>query len=125
MRARRLHATSLGSEAKLQRDRLFATLTPTEARALLYDWAFWARTNQLPPDGEWRVWLVLAGRGFGKTRTGAEMIRAGRWPERRAGLPLWHRQLAMRATSWSRAKAGYWRSRRRGSGRVMNRRSGA
>jgi phage terminase large subunit-like protein len=51
-------------------------LTPAEARALLYDWAFWARPNQLPPDGEWRVWVVLAGRGFGKTRTGAELIRA-------------------------------------------------
>src|SRR5215471_12334202 len=76
MRARRLHATSLGSEAKWPRDRLFATLTPAEARALLYEWPFWARTNQLPPDGEWRVWLVLAGRGFDTTRTGAEMIRA-------------------------------------------------
>ncbi|MBV8937539.1 MAG: DNA-packaging protein [Alphaproteobacteria bacterium] len=76
MPARRLDVTSLGSEAELQRDRLFATLTPAEARSLLYDWAFWARANQLPPGGEWRVWLVLAGRGFGKTRTGAEMIRA-------------------------------------------------
>jgi len=60
----------------LQRDRLIAALTPAEAHALLYEWAFWARPNQLPPDGEWRVWLVLAGRGFSKTRTGAEMIRA-------------------------------------------------
>jgi phage terminase large subunit-like protein len=55
---------------------LSATLTAAEERALLYDWSFWARPNQLPPSGEWRVWLVLAGRGFGKTRTGAEMIRA-------------------------------------------------
>ena len=76
MRARRLHATSLGSGAGLPRDELIAALTPAEARALLYEWAFWVRPNQLPPKGEWRVWLVLAGRGFGKTRTGAEMIRA-------------------------------------------------
>src|SRR5271156_2538689 len=76
MRARRLHATSLGSEAELPRNEFSAALTPAEARALLYEWAFWARPNQLPPNGEWRVWLVLAGRGFGKTRTGAEMIRA-------------------------------------------------
>src|SRR6516165_3904230 len=76
MRARRLQATSLSLRAELHRDRPFAALTSAEARALLYDWAFWARANQLPPDGEWRVWLVLAGRGFGKTRTGAEMIRA-------------------------------------------------
>ena len=76
MRARRLHATSLGSGAELPRDELIAAIRPAEARALLYEWAFWARPNQLPPGGEWRVWLVLAGRGFGKTRTGAEMIRA-------------------------------------------------
>jgi|SRR5208282_5253216 len=76
MRARRLHATSLTSGAELPRNKLIAALTPAEARALLYEWAFWARPNQLPPNGEWRVWLLLAGRGFGKTRTGAEMIRA-------------------------------------------------
>jgi phage terminase large subunit-like protein len=33
------------------------------------------RENQLPPPGAWRVWLLLAGRGFGKTRTGAEWVR--------------------------------------------------
>lgn len=34
-----------------------------------------ARPNQLPPAGNWRIWLLLAGRGFGKTRTGAEWVR--------------------------------------------------
>src|SRR5438067_13071449 len=76
MRARRLHATSLGSGAELPRSDLIAALTPAEARALLYKWAFWARPNQLPPKGEWRGLLVLGGRGFGKTRTGGEKIRA-------------------------------------------------
>jgi phage terminase large subunit-like protein len=53
-------------------------LTPEEQEALLYDWSFWARPNQLPPDGEkWRTWLLLAGRGFGKTRAGAEWINKG------------------------------------------------
>ncbi|HEV2162208.1 MAG TPA: terminase family protein [Stellaceae bacterium] len=42
----------------------------------LDDWEFWARPNQLPPQGDWRVWLLLAGRGFGKTRSGAEFVRA-------------------------------------------------
>lgn len=51
-------------------------MSPTEKAALHYDWTFWARSNQLAPDGEWRVWLLLAGRGFGKTRCGAEWIRA-------------------------------------------------
>ena len=43
--------------------------------ALGYDWLHNARTSQLPPKGDWRVWLILAGRGFGKTRTGAETLR--------------------------------------------------
>ncbi|MFB9994087.1 terminase large subunit domain-containing protein [Deinococcus oregonensis] len=37
-------------------------------------WLLTARLNQLPPAGDWFVWLILAGRGFGKTRTGAETI---------------------------------------------------
>lgn len=44
-----------------------------------YDWQFNARDNQKPPSGEWRTWLILAGRGFGKTRTGAETLR--QWVE--------------------------------------------
>ncbi len=38
-------------------------------------WSSWARPEQLPPPGDWRTWLVLAGRGFGKTRLGAEAIQ--------------------------------------------------
>ena len=37
-----------------------------------FDWQTWARGNQLAPASDWRVWLVMAGRGFGKTRLGAE-----------------------------------------------------
>jgi phage terminase large subunit-like protein len=45
--------------------------------ALLYDWpGFLARPTQLAPPGNWRTWLVLAGRGFGKTRTGGEWVRS-------------------------------------------------
>src|SRR6516164_9292419 len=39
-----------------------------EANAFEYDWRYRARPEQLPPDGSWRVWLLMAGRGFGKTR---------------------------------------------------------
>lgn len=43
--------------------------------SLRHDWGFLARDAQLPPeDPEWITWLILAGRGFGKTRTGAEWI---------------------------------------------------
>ncbi len=51
-------------------------------------WLKTARPNQLPPDGEWRIWLILAGRGFGKTRTGAETIQA--WAESGS-----HRRMAL------------------------------
>lgn len=43
--------------------------------ALNYDWDFWARPNQKPPEGNWTTWMVMAGRGFGKTRLGSEWIR--------------------------------------------------
>jgi predicted phage terminase large subunit-like protein len=46
------------------------------ASALETDWRTVARPNQLPPDWEWRFWLVLAGRGWGKTRSGAEWVRS-------------------------------------------------
>lgn len=38
-------------------------------------WAFWQRPEQRPPKGNWRTWLVMAGRGFGKTRMGAEWVK--------------------------------------------------
>ena len=56
-----------------------ATLSPAEILALEYDWPSQARRNQLPPPGDWLFWLILAGRGFGKTRVGAETVRA--WAE--------------------------------------------
>ena len=37
-------------------------------------WSFWRGDNQLPSTEDWRVWLVMAGRGFGKTRMGAEWV---------------------------------------------------
>jgi phage terminase large subunit-like protein len=42
----------------------------------LYAWELWARPDQLPPPGPWRVWLLRSGRGAGKTRTGAEWVRS-------------------------------------------------
>lgn len=68
---------------------LLSQMTPAEAEAILYDWTFWARkttrrtdgtyTGQQPPPGHWYTWLIMAGRGYGKTRTGAEQVR--RWVE--------------------------------------------
>jgi DNA-binding XRE family transcriptional regulator len=50
-------------------------LSRSFAEALRTDWHSIARANQLPPDGDWRIWLLMAGRGFGKTRCGAEWVR--------------------------------------------------
>ena len=52
-----------------------SSLSPQAKAKLQYDWKFWARPNQLATEGDWATWLILAGRGFGKTRTGAETIR--------------------------------------------------
>jgi predicted phage terminase large subunit-like protein len=52
-----------------------AVLSAEEAAALEFAWEVWARPEQLPPPGDWLVWLLLAGRGFGKSRTGAEWSR--------------------------------------------------
>ena len=55
---------------------MIAGLSEQEALAHLYDWRkFWARPNQLMPPGDWRYWVLKAGRGFGKTRVGAETVR--------------------------------------------------
>src|ERR1700737_1424506 len=45
------------------------------ANALENSWPAVSRPNQLPPAGDWwQIWLLLAGRGFGKTRTLAEWV---------------------------------------------------
>lgn len=51
-------------------------LSTEERRELRTHWRLYARREQLPPDGDWRCWLIMAGRGFGKTRAGAEWVRS-------------------------------------------------
>lgn len=53
---------------------LIKSLSKVEALDLLYTWSLWARDEQLAPPGSWMTWLILAGRGWGKTRTGAQWI---------------------------------------------------
>lgn len=66
---------SLASLPEADRAAVLADLTEEQAEELLWDWRAWARPEQIAPDGDWSTWLVLAGRGFGKTRTGAEWIK--------------------------------------------------
>jgi phage terminase large subunit-like protein len=58
-----------------KRAALLRDLTDEERAVLAYDWTKWARPKQLAPPGDWDGWLILAGRGAGKTRTGAEWVR--------------------------------------------------
>jgi predicted phage terminase large subunit-like protein len=69
-------AESIACLPEKERKELLGSLSEEEAKELLTDWRFWARKEQLPPEGNWSTWLILAGRGFGKTRTGAEWVRA-------------------------------------------------
>jgi phage terminase large subunit-like protein len=75
--AQRLSAKLLGSSESSLRIAALAELTDDEARYLGEDWNFWAREEQLPPTGDWRIWLFMGGRGSGKTRAGAEWIAQG------------------------------------------------
>ena len=59
-----------------EQTRLLRLLREGAREDLLHSWRVHARPEQLAPAGDWRIWLVMAGRGFGKTRAGAEWVRA-------------------------------------------------
>lgn len=67
-------AELLASLSEPQRLEILKTITDKEATELLYTWEFWARPEQLPPKGDWFCWFLRSGRGYGKTRTGAEWV---------------------------------------------------
>ena len=69
-------AAWLASADAQTRDRFLNELSEGELLALPYLFEFWAHPHQLPPDGDWRSWVILGGRGAGKTRAGAEWVRA-------------------------------------------------
>lgn len=75
-------ASSLARLEPQQRAKILASLSEPEAEALQHEWRFWARQAQLAPVGDWTIWLLLAGRGFGKTRSvvgfASEEVEAGR-----------------------------------------------
>lgn len=68
-------AAWLASLSEQEQQEYLKSLSPEAQAKLKWSWEFWARPNQLPPEGDWSTWLVLAGRGFGKTRMGSEWIR--------------------------------------------------
>lgn len=53
-----------------------SALSPEELAFLARDWQLLARPEQLPPLGDWQTWMIMGGRGSGKTRAGAEWVQA-------------------------------------------------
>jgi phage terminase large subunit-like protein len=61
-----------------RREQILNALGDDAAAQLMSDWAFWARPKQLPPPGDWSVWVLRTGRAWGKTICGSW------WVQRRA-----------------------------------------
>lgn len=66
----------IASAPQSVRDAFLKDLSDNAASALPYLFEFWAHPHQLPPEGAWRSWVILGGRGAGKTRAGSEWVRA-------------------------------------------------
>ena len=75
MNKRKQIIDSLRGMSKLEIIDKLSSFTADDIEAILSDWTLWARPEQLPPDDpHWNIWLLLCGRGNGKTRTGSEWI---------------------------------------------------
>lgn len=74
--ARNLRAALLAFGQAGRMEEALDRLSRSEMAFLLKDWPTFAHKHQLPPGGDWAVWLMMGGRGAGKTRAGAEWIRA-------------------------------------------------
>jgi phage terminase large subunit-like protein len=57
-----------------ERRAVFRRWSEEKLAEFVTSWCIWARRGQRPPAGDWRVWLLMAGRGYGKTRAGAEWV---------------------------------------------------
>lgn len=58
-----------------QVQKALSQLSLTQLEELRYTWEFWARPDQIPPEGDWNTFLALAGRGWGKSRASVEWVR--------------------------------------------------
>src|SRR5688572_9763425 len=91
-----------------ERIEYLAALTPAEREYVLCWWRLWTRADQRPPlaaaNGEpWRIWLFMGGRGAGKTRAGAEWVRAlATGNAEIAGPPA--RRIALVGETWQDAR---------------------
>ena len=82
-------AAWIASAEPAVQDAFLNELSEGELLALPYLFEFWALDHQMPPEGDWRSWVIMGGRGAGKTRAGAEWVRSmveGRAPARQGAL---------------------------------------
>ena len=95
---KRLH--SLGNVREI-----LAELEAKQRAEIEYDWfGLWARDDQKPPmEASWRNWLILGGRGAGKTRAGAEWVKARATGQGLAGGPK-ARRIALVAPTFDEAR---------------------
>ena len=82
--AMRSGADWLSCKPQSEQEAFLNSLSDGALMALPYLFEFWALPHQLPPDGDWRTWVIMGGRGAGKTRAGSEWVRA----EVEGGTPL-------------------------------------
>ena len=69
-------AAWLACAAPEEVDAFLSGLTENALASLPWLFEFWALPHQLPPDGDWKSWVIMGGRGAGKTRAGSEWVRA-------------------------------------------------
>ncbi|MCT4332418.1 terminase family protein [Paracoccus sp. YLB-12] len=68
-------AAWLASAAPEEVDAFLGGLSENALMALPWLFEFWALPHQLPPEGDWKSWVIMGGRGAGKTRAGSEWVR--------------------------------------------------
>jgi phage terminase large subunit-like protein len=94
----------LASQPRRRRDAFLGGLSVNAQRALPHLFEVWGRPDhQLPPEGDWTTWVVLGGRGSGKTRAGAEWVRR----QVEGGTPLAAgaaRRVALVGETWEQAR---------------------
>ena len=66
----------IASEPPAAAEAFLSGLSDAGLAALPWLFEFWALPHQLPPEGDWKTWVILGGRGAGKTRAGAEWVRS-------------------------------------------------
>lgn len=71
----KITATDLRELSPERLKQVLSELGPKKTEELQHTWEFWARPEQLEPEGDWNTWIALAGRGWGKTRAGVEWVR--------------------------------------------------